>query len=190
MKIHLPSLLMLFLLSCVSPAALAQPVPDLPQGKRQVMLIDDLGKPLTIGSVSFEGQGQTRQVQVTLDSPLFTDHFLSMRPFRCLEDARQWACHLTYPYKLRHQITATDLTDLEYQLMFIGKKPSEFGINAWNGLYYKLALQAQGVMVGTLHEADFNVLAVPPEGDEMRPITPAQLSPAGSTPRYVRIEIR
>lgn len=186
MKFLIKALIFTLVLVCV-PSAHAQ---TLPIGKRQVFLIDAEGKPQQVGEVMFDGTGESRKVQVSMDAPQFTDHFLSMRPFRCIENARQWACHLEYPYKLRKEITASDLTDLEYQLLFIGKKPSEFGINAWNGLYYKLALQADGKLVGVLHEADFNVLAVPPDKDYARPIADAQLSPASSTPRYVRVEIR
>lgn len=162
----------------------------LPIGAKSVVLIDREGKEQVIGKVLFEGEGEKRRVKVTVDGPMFSDHFLSMRPFRCIEDSRQWACHLAYPYKLKGEISAQDLMDLEYQLLFIGKKPAEFGINAWNGLYYQLSVKSDGRLVGELQEADFNILSAPPDKDYARPITRAMLSPAGSQPRYTRVEIR
>lgn len=124
-----------------------------------VFLVDREGQETPIGSIAFSGSGDTRGFAVTLETPLFTDHFLSMRPFRCI---------LPYPYDLKMTVSAGDLQDLEYSLLFIKKAPSEFGIDAWNGLYYRLALQPDGSIAGELFEGDLNALASPPDTD--RPI--------------------
>lgn len=133
-----------------------------------VFLVDREGQETPIGSIAFSGSGDTRGFAVTLETPLFTDHFLSMRPFRCIEGQTEWFCHLPYPYDLKMTVSAGDLQDLEYSLLFIKKAPSEFGIDAWNGLYYRLALQPDGSIAGELFEGDLNALASPPDTD--RPI--------------------
>jgi len=135
-----------------------------------IFLIDQQGKELAIGTVKFNpGDGGAVGLQVSVDAPEFTDQFLSMRPFRCLEGVPEWFCYLPYPYKLHNTITDDDLSDLEYQLLFIKKSPKEFGIDAWNGLYYQLTLSEQGVIMGELLEGDLNVLQTPPD-DYAKPI--------------------
>ena len=86
-----------------------------------------------------------------------------MRPFRCIEGETEWFCYLEYPYDLRSVVTQDDLTDLEYQLLFIRKTPSEFGIDAWNGIYYTLTVNESGEIKGALSQGDLNVLQSPPE---------------------------
>ena len=114
-----------------------------------------------------------------------------MRPFDCLHDPKEWWCHLGYPYPLKQRVTASDLTDLEYALLFITKGPNAYGIDAWNGLYFKLAEAPDGGIGGAVHEVDLNLLAVPPSDPAVRPIGPAALTPAGpSAHRFARIEIR
>ena len=77
---------------------------------------------------------------------------------------------MQYPYELRNLITADDLADLEYQLLFLRKRPQEFGIDAWNGLYYDLTLQADKSITGVLLEGDLNSLQSPPEEKFSRPV--------------------
>jgi len=86
-----------------------------------------------------------------------------MRPFRCLDGAGEWFCYQPYPYPLDNVITVDDVTDLEYHLLFIRKTPKEFGIDAWNGLYFQLSLHDDGLWRGQLLEGDLNVLQSPPE---------------------------
>lgn len=133
-----------------------------------IYLIDQEQREQRIGSVSFfdvqeDQEPSSYAVSVELDTEDLTDHFLSMRPFRCLEDASEWYCYLPYPYEIDARVTADDLTDLSYQLLFIRKESGEFGIDAWNGLYYVLERQASGDIHGYVTEGDLNVLAEPPE---------------------------
>ena len=93
-----------------------------------------------------------------------------MRPFQCLEGDTEWFCHQPYLYGLNNRITTDDLSDLEYQLLFIRKTPAEFGIDAWNGLYYRLTLQPDSTITGELLEGDLNVLQSPPAEDYAKPI--------------------
>ena len=137
----------------------------------EVYLVDQQQREIKIGEVRFttNDNGQTA-VRVNLDTDQFTDHFLSMRPFRCIEGKKEWFCYLEYPYDLRAVITEDDLSDLEYQLLFIKKSPTEFGIDAWNGLYYRLQLEADGSLTGQLLEGDLNSLQSPPAEKYAKPI--------------------
>lgn len=163
----------------------------LPEGERTITLVAADGTRLDIGRVTFTAAGEGRSISVVLDTPALKDEFLSMRPFRCLPDAKEMWCHLAYPYASAGMITADDLTDLEYRLLFLFKPPTAYGIDAWNGLYFRLALGGAGIITGTLHETDLNVLAVPPAEGEMRPITPAALTAtAEDAHRFARVEIK
>ena len=117
-----------------------------------------------MGSVAFSNtDNDVYGINVEMDSPLFDDQFLSMRPFRCLTESSEWFCYLPYPYELKKTINNEDLTDLEYQLLFIWKSPKDFGIDAWNGIYYQLTLKDDGTISGQLLQGDLNVLASPPD---------------------------
>ena len=130
----------------------------------QVILIDQQGAELPIGVVEFTtGSDQATGVNVDITSSEFEDQFLSMRPFKCLTDTSEWFCYLPYPYELTRTITPEDMTELEYQLLFIWKSPKTFGIDAWNGVYYQLTMQEDGTITGQLLQGDLNVLAEPPE---------------------------
>ena len=130
--------------------------------KAAILLIDKEGKETSIGSVSFSpDSGGGVGFAVEIESPKFSDHFLSMRPFKCLTPEQEWFCQQPYPYELNNIITKNDLSDLEYHLLFIRKTPDQFGIDAWNGVYYKLEQSGDG-FIGQLLEGDLNVLQEPP----------------------------
>ena len=76
-----------------------------------------------------------------------------------------------------------DLSDLEYQLLFLLKKPTEFGIDAWNGLYYKLGIEEDGSITGKLMEGDLNSLQSPPSEKYAKPIDLGEFIPADSSRR-------
>ncbi|MCB1418631.1 MAG: hypothetical protein KDJ74_06380, partial [Notoacmeibacter sp.] len=140
----------------------------------EIVLNGKDGSEQAIGTVTFgpmQANGE-RGFAVDLSTGPFSEHFLSMRPFRCLETETEWYCHLPYPYSLRGTISADDMTDLEYSLLFIRKAPAEFGIDAWNGLYFRLRAGPLKTLQGTLMEGDFNVLASPPEQGNTRPLDP------------------
>lgn len=129
-----------------------------------IYLIDQDGKELAIGQVTFTPvDDKSARAEVQLESPEFDDQFLSMRPFDCITEPAEWFCYLEYPYELHKLVSMDDLTDLEYQLLFIWKSPKTHGIDAWNGVYYQLSAQADGSIFGKLLQGDLNVLASPPE---------------------------
>lgn len=109
--------------------------------------------------------------QLDIDNSKFGDYFLSMRPFKCFQGPIQMLCHLPYPYQKNQKITANDLKDLEYDLLFIHRKSTDYGINPWNGVYYKLTLGQDNNLSGVMKEVNLDILASPPEGGVTRPIT-------------------
>lgn len=141
-----------------------------------IYLVDAEKVETRIGKVTFAGTGATESdsesvaIAVEIDESVFSEHFLSMRPFRCLTGEKEWFCYLQYPYELRSTISKNDLSDLEYQLLFIRKAPAEFGIDAWNGLYYKLRLEDDGTIAGELLEGDLNSLQSPPSEKYAKPV--------------------
>ncbi len=151
-----------------------------------IYLVDAEGDELQIGQVVFSSPGSANSsvgIDVEIDNSVFSEHFLSMRPFRCLTSDVEWFCYLEYPYELRSVITNDDLSDLEYQLLFIKKTPEEFGIDAWNGLYYKLVLEEDGTLSGQLWEGDLNSLQSPPSKKYAKPVELGEFIPAESSKR-------
>lgn len=175
----------LFVFFAAASAALAgQP------GDYSIQLLDNQGAARNLGRLTLQTAGQDGQgYRIDWDDTQFSNHFLSMRPFKCLPHPSQLICHLPYPYEIRRVITDSDLTDLEYDLLFLHKTPQEYGINAWNGLYFQLAPTANG-FTGELRETDLNVLQAPPDDGNLRPIDAAELYEASEKhwPRRVVIE--
>jgi hypothetical protein len=70
-------------------------------------------------------------------------------------------------------VAANDLAWLEHSLLFMFKKPSEFGANLWNGIYFKLAADGQR-LVGTPQAIDLNRISAPPARTDVPPFGAAQ----------------
>ncbi len=145
------------------------------------------GMTVEIGTLEAAPEDDGYRIRVILDNSKFEEQFLSMRPFKCLPHAAQVLCYLAYPYDNPRFVTKDDVTDLEYDLLFLHKTPQEYGIDAWNGLYYDLTMTDNG-FEGELKETDLNVLAAPP--DEPRPIKDTDLYPASEKhwPRRITIQ--
>ncbi|WP_350333131.1 hypothetical protein [Coralliovum pocilloporae] len=155
-----------------------QPVLAAPlEGEKRVLLRDEAGQTHQIGSVRFEAGADGSRYHFTLNDAVFKDHFLSMRPFKCLEGKDKHWCYVPYPYNNRHTVSDRDLTDLEYDLLFVWKGATDYGINMWNGIYYRLAVE-DGRLKGTLHEMDMDRLSAPPEDDDFRPLEDKHLHEA------------
>lgn len=142
-------------------------------GARAAYLEDAQGTRIHIADLAFEATGDYR---FDMAEGPFTDHFLSMRPFRCLVGPDKHWCHVPYPYAIARQAGPDDLTDLEYDFLFIWKGATDYGIDMWNGVYYRIAPQGDR-LVGILHEMDMDVLAIPPEAGNLRPVTDDDLEP-------------
>ena len=132
---------------------------------RTVYLEDIQGQRTQIATINVEPAGAYK---VEMEETAFSDHFLSMRPFKCLEGPAKHWCHVPYPYEIERNISET-LTDLEYDFLFVWKGSNEYGINMWNGVYYKLQ-DTGGRLTGVLHEIDMDTLSAPPPAGELRPV--------------------
>lgn len=132
---------------------------------RTVFLEDIQGNRLQIATLDIDQEGS---YSLEMAEAPFSDHFLSMRPFKCLEGPGENWCYVPYPYEIQRNI-AVDLIDLEYDFLFVWKDATDYGINMWNGVYYKIA-QADGRLTGTLHEMDMDTLSAPPPAGELRPV--------------------
>lgn len=184
-------LALLFSLSSLPNEASAAAPPQLPEGRKTITLISAAGERTAIGHVAFKRDGDAAAFKVVLDEAGFSNEFLSMRPFQCLPGEKEMWCYLEYPYDLETRITATDLTSLEYSLLFLFKPPKGYGINPYNGLYFKLALSPDGAITGKVHDVDLDPLGVPPGDLSTRVIAPEDLSESDpETHRFATIEIR
>jgi hypothetical protein len=137
---------------------------------RGVFLEDAEGARIQIATVETDAAGR---YQVEMDNAPFEDHFLSMRPFKCLEGPSKHWCHVPYPYEIERDVSE-ELTDLEYDFLFVWKEANEYGINMWNGVYYKLDVDDER-LIGRLHEMDMDVLSAPPDAGVLRPLSAKHL---------------
>lgn len=160
------------------------------QTTKTIYLIDKKGTKLPVGTIAFSQKEKGETFKVTWDDKKFGNFFLNMAPFKCIEGALMY-CHLPYPYKTHKLITANDLKDLEYELLFVQKVAKEYGIDFWHGVYFRLQREADGGYTGKVFETDMNELVAPPEKEYDRPIGGDDLveAPDGKH-RFPKIEIR
>lgn len=144
-------------------------------GERQILLKTNDGDLLPVGSIQFDQAGDGVSYKVRWDDSQFTDQFLSMRPFKCLEGADKMWCRVPYPYENKREISDKDWVDLEYDLMFVWKNRNDYGIDMWNGVYYRLSPAADGFS-GAIYELDLDQLSAPPDDGNLRPIREADLT--------------
>ncbi|MEP1587054.1 MAG: hypothetical protein ABJR46_10550 [Tateyamaria sp.] len=140
---------------------------------RSVYVEDIDGARIKVAELQLEADGS---YQVSMAEDPFSDHFLSMRPFKCLEGPGKHWCHVPYPYEIKRNVSS-GLTDLEYDFLFVWKGAGEYGINMWNGVYYKLS-EESGQWTGKLHEMDMDALSAPPSAGELRPLSEKDLHPS------------
>lgn len=153
-------------------------------GKKTIFLIDQDNAKLNIGTIDFKPENSFTNYKITWTDEAFTNHFLSMRPFKCLSgNTKQW-CKVPYPYPIKRLIRPNDLTDLEYDLLFIWKGAAEYGINMWNGVYYRLKIEGQRI-IGTMHEMDMDKLSAPPQKGNLRPIRDQDLEKAEASSHWL-----
>ena len=187
---NLRTVLVALLVSAAATTA-AHAAPALPQGQKTIALISAAGERQVIGHVNFVARADIATFELKLDAKEFQDEFLSMRPFSCLAGEKEMWCHLAYPYDLKKQISGGDLTNLEYALLFLHKPQTGYGIDPWNGLYFKMALGDDGAITGTLHDVNLDPLGVPPADKSARLIGPENLTVSDpATHRFAKIEIK
>ncbi|MCB1912349.1 MAG: hypothetical protein KDG53_10805 [Rhodocyclaceae bacterium] len=138
------------------------------EGTRTLAMHTREGQTLIIGTVEFVPEGDRYRFTLNLDHARFTDHFLSMKEFKCLESPVEIQCHVPYPYPNRGTVSADDLAWLEHSLLFLFKAPRDFGARLWNGLYYHMTLTDAGI-VGTPEAIDLNLISAPPSDPSIPP---------------------
>lgn len=138
-------------------------------GQKEIALTGANDDRVVIGKIEFEPTSDGANYKIIWSDSAFTDHFLSMRPFKCVEGSKNHWCHVPYPYQIRRHVSAGDLTDLEYDLLFLWKGAGEYGINMWNGVYYRMHIDGDR-LIGELHEMDMDTLSAPPPEGELRPV--------------------
>lgn len=155
--------LSLITLSLAMPTAMA--AADL-AGTRTVRLHGNGGEVKVLGTVTFKPDGGGYSFEYMLDPNVFEDRFLAMRPFGCLDGDKISLCH--FPYDAPQKISGTDLTDLEYQFMFLQKPRASVSLDPENGVYYEMKL-VDGRIEGVLREVDMEPI-IAPDGYQARPI--------------------
>lgn len=155
------------LISCLSAPLSLQAAPL--EGSKSIYLIDKQGEAIEVGHIEFKPQNGQIHYQLRMDHQgKFKDYFLSMKEMKCLEGP-ELMCHLAYPYQQPHQISADDMSWLSHDLLFMFKKPAEFGANFWNGIYYQLSINGD-VIKGEAQAVDLNTLASPPDDLDVPPL--------------------
>jgi hypothetical protein len=145
-----------------------------------VALLDNDGVSIKVADLLLIPAGSEYRYELNMVTKApFQNYFLSMRPFNCITESetKRSLCYLNYPYKNNRIISATDLGDLEYDLLFIRRKASDYGIDPWFGSYYKMRWEGENI-IGEVYEADLDILAAPPEDGRYRPIAASDLSEA------------
>ncbi len=173
------------LLLAAMSAAGAHPNGPEPTGPHRILLSNAAGEQVELGRVSFEPAGEGRwRFKVKLDADRTSEHFLAMRPFKCLTGPKQQICH--FPYEVEPVISRSDLVPLEYALMFLHKKPPVPHISSRNGHYYRLRwVEAGGLLLeGRLHDVDMDPI-IAPKGNPERPIVPADLAEADENSHWM-----
>jgi len=156
---------------------------DLSGTKTIVAALRD-GSEVALGTVTFTPDGERTGFRVVIDPSGMKDYFLSMRGFKCLEASDEVTCFVPYPYANPGWVTKTDFRWLEHALLFMFKKPAEFGANLHNGLYYRLTLTEQG-LVGEPNAVDLNEISFPPADPAKPPYDEAAQSPLPPGSRWV-----
>jgi len=148
---------------------------------------------LEIGVLTTEAAGDEKggaDYNIKWKADQFEEHFLSMRPFKCLPGGEKLWCHTPYPYEIKRHISDDDVTDLEYDLIFVWKPQGQYGIDLWNGVYYQLEATDFG-WKGVMNEYDLGILGIPPDKGELRPVLEKDLHEASVEDHFLPfIEIR
>lgn len=141
-------------------------------GSKTISAVTREHEVIAIGRVVFTPLADGRSAfTLSMDSGRFVDHFLSMKEFKCLQGPDELLCHVPYPYKNPATVGSGDYAWLEHQLLFLFKQPRDFGAKLWNGLYFHLAPDDQG-LVGTPQAVDLNLISAPPDDLLTPPYSP------------------
>lgn len=174
--------------ACMAVATLASPAAtawELSGSKTLTALTAD-GTRLRLGAVEFvPGADGATTFKLALDAGPFTDHFLSMREFKCVPGPTELSCHVPYPYAQPASVKPGQYAWLEHSLLFFYKQPSEFGARLWNGIYFEFR-QTETGLVGTPKAIDLNLIGAPPANLAVPPYKPALRDDMPAQARWIR----
>jgi hypothetical protein len=124
---------------------------------------------------------QRATFKLVLNTTALTDHFLSMREFKCLPGGTEITCVVPYPYAHPGTAAPGQLAWLEHNLLFLFKQPADFGAKLWNGVIFKFT-ETPTALVGRPQAVDLNAISAPPERLDEPPYTDAERTdfPAGA----------
>jgi len=155
-------------------------------GAKSIIATAADGTRIPLGSVEFTpAAGGHSTFKVALDRGPFSDHFLSMREFKCLQGGTELTCHVPYPYAHPGTVKPGDFAWLEHSLLFFYKAPSEFGAKLWNGVYFEFRETSSG-LVGKPSAVDLNLIAAPPANLSAPPFRPALRDEMPLQARWIR----
>jgi hypothetical protein len=161
------------LLICLLAAAPAFAMAWDMQGTKTITANTRDNQHITLGAVRFEPQSDgTVSFVITMERAHFSEHFLSMKEFKCIDGPLEIVCYVPYPYTQPGTVTAKDLAWLEHSLLFLYKLPNEFSAKLWNGLYFHLERTEHGLL-GRPQAIDLNRISAPPDNPEVPPFSPA-----------------
>lgn len=155
-------------------------------GRKILVAVTADGQRTPLGHIDFTpAAGAPTTFRLALKTEVFTDHFLSMREFKCLNAAQEISCHVPYPYPNPATVAPGQLAWLEHSLLFLFKSPSEFGAKLWNGVYYEF--QERGAaLVGTPKAVDLNEISAPPRDASVPPFRKALRHDMPAQARWLR----
>jgi len=130
-------------------------------GTKDIVLQTRDGQNITIGAVVFTPRDGKIHFDIQLDRAKFTEYFLSMVEFKCVEGP-ELNCHVPYPYANPRIVSAEDLSWLEHGLLFFTKSRADYGAQLAKGVIYTMKLSDGGI-VGAPQSIDLNMIATPPD---------------------------
>jgi hypothetical protein len=165
-------------------------LPAVLRGTQPIHLHDREGRAVRIGQVRFEPMADGRQrFALQIQHEPFRDYFLSMREFKCLEGASEILCHVPYPYSRPDTVATGEYAWLEHALLFMFKRPADFGAKLWNGVYWRLRLE-DGRLVGLPQAVDLQQIAAPPARPDVPPYPASKRDDMSPSSRwFVRLTI-
>lgn len=156
------------------------------QGEKSLIAVTQDGQQTRVGLVVFTPAAPgSASIRVHMDPAVMRDHFLSMREFKCLAAAQEVTCHVPYPYANPGTVTAQHLQWLDHHLLFLYKKPADFGAKLWNGIIYRWRLTPKG-LEGLPQAVDLNLISAPPDRLDVPPYGPADSEPFAPGARWIQ----
>lgn len=175
----------LLLLACGLGLATAAKALEL-AGRKTLSAVTADGATVTLGAVVFTPAADGAVgFKVEMQHEALSDHFLSMREFKCLPGPKEISCYVPYPYRHPEQVRPGQLAWLEHSLLFFFKTPTDFGAKLWNGLYFVFT-DTGPALVGVPQAVDLNLIGAPPADLSRPPYGPDKRHAIPADARWIR----